>query len=151
MIDFFVSCCTHNSCPFYRATHYIVTKKMDKTSLSYGYTVCPGSISDPFYIVSLLYKMENYFLDIQYLKIWCWNSKFQNLFIFFLISFLHNLSPFFPSFFLTKTFFSYFGKLLLFINLLIYLYVIFTLKSTSLSLKTAYVTLFSFIHCVRLW
>ena len=30
-----------------------------------AYTVCPGS-SDPFYIASLHYKMDHYFLDILY-------------------------------------------------------------------------------------
>ena len=32
---------------------------------TYEPTVCPGS-SDPFYIVSQLYKMGHYFLDTQY-------------------------------------------------------------------------------------
>ena len=35
-------------------------------TMSLAHTVCPGS-SDPFYVVSKLYKMGHYFLDTQYI------------------------------------------------------------------------------------
>ena len=47
-----------------------LNKNGEESDRDAQYTVCPGS-SDPFYIVSQLYKMGHYFLDTQYLSIVC--------------------------------------------------------------------------------
>ena len=47
-------------------THFIqYSLYIKRPSLLPGHAVCPGS-SDPFYIASLIYKMDHYFLDILY-------------------------------------------------------------------------------------